>query len=418
MSSATTIKFPSMLKPMQWGTILIGFSVPISVVADNLWLAVVLFSAFFSLATISRIAISHPVARAALMLFAALLLAMLYGATPLKEAGNILMKYIDLMFVPLFIFALSSPTSQHKARLAFFIAMSVTLILSYAVGLKILPVMPWMNIFTDPSNPVIFHSHITQNNLMAFAIFLALLEWRDAVIPSKKYIWGAFAVLASINVLFMVQGRTGYLVLLILVAWFTWTSIRRFMLKREKNWGWWQGLMLIAALCILVLSAYHTSQRLHERVSMVAAEYQAWTPNHGHDTSTGQRLDFYSNALQIVREHWLIGVGTGGFPAAFEKQVAETEVLRTHNAHNEYLMISTQTGLIGLSLMLYLFYTQWRVAPQLPSPLEQDAARGLVLAYIVNCMFNSALHDHADGLFFAFMTALLFANLKLGSKRD
>jgi hypothetical protein len=27
-------------------------------------------------------------------------------------------------------------------------------------------------------------------------------------------------------------------------------------------------------------------------------------------------------------------------------------------------------------------------------------------------MLNSALHDHADGLFFAFMTAALFAGLK------
>lgn len=418
MSSNTTIKFPSIQKLMQWGTILIGCSVPISVVADNVWLAFVLFGALFSTPAISRIAIAHPVARAALMLFTALLLAMLYGETPLKEAVNILMKYIDLMFVPLFIFALATPASQHRARLAFFIAMSVTLVLSYAVGLKILPVMAWMNIFTEPGNPVIFHSHITQNNLMAFAIFLALLEWRDTVAPVKKMIWGSFALLASINLLFMVQGRTGYLVLLILLAWFAWTSVRRFMLNRGKNWGWQQGLLLITGLCIVALTAYFTSQRLHDRVAMVAAEYQAWTPNHGHDTSTGQRLDFYSNSLQIVREHWLLGVGTGGFPAAFEKQVAGTEVLRTHNAHNEYLMISVQTGLVGLGLMLYLFYTQWRLAPLLPSAFEQDAARGLVLAYLVNCLFNSALHDHADGLFFAFMTAVFFANLKLESKRE
>jgi hypothetical protein len=33
-------------------------------------------------------------------------------------------------------------------------------------------------------------------------------------------------------------------------------------------------------------------------------------------------------------------------------------------------------------------------------------------------MLNSALMDHADGLFFAFMTAVLFANLKTGTKND
>ena len=108
----------------------------------------------------------------------------------------------------------------------------------------------------------------------------------------------------------------------------------------------------------------------------------------------------------------MFGVGTGGFADAFAKQVQGTEVMQTRNPHNEYLMVSAQTGLIGLVFMLYLFYTQWRCAPLLDRPFTQDAARGLVLAYLVNCSFNSALMDHADGLFFAFMTAALYADLK------
>jgi len=66
---------------------------------------------------------------------------------------------------------------------------------------------------------------------------------------------------------------------------------------------------------------------------------------------------------------------------------------------------------LGLALLLYLFYTTWRCAPLLGTALEQDAARGLVLAYMVNCALNSALHDHADGLFFSWMVAVLFAGL-------
>jgi O-antigen ligase len=141
-------------------------------------------------------------------------------------------------------------------------------------------------------------------------------------------------------------------------------------------------------------------------------EYQVWQPNHGKDTSTGQRLDFFYNTLQIIRQHPVLGVGAGGFPVAFARQAKDNGAMPTHNPHNEYLMIAAQTGVIGLALLLYLFYTQWRCAPQLNTPFEQDAARGLVLAYVVNCLFNSPLLDHADGLFFAFMTSVLFANLK------
>jgi hypothetical protein len=58
----------------------------------------------------------------------------------------------------------------------------------------------------------------------------------------------------------------------------------------------------------------------------------------------------------------------------------------------------------------------WRYAPLLPTSFEQDAARGLLIAYMINCMLNSALMDHSDGLFFAFMTAVLFSNLKTGAR--
>jgi len=289
------------LVPLQWCVMLIGLSVPISVALDNVLMAVVLLGALFSLGSISRIAATQPVARAALMLFAILFLAMLYGATPLKEAVSTLGKYIDLMFVPIFIFLLADEAVRRKARHAFILAMLITLFMSYLVGLKILPIMSWMTVFAEPGNPVIFHSHITQNNMMAFAVFLALLEWRDATTLAKRIFWGAFAVLGIFNTLFMVQGRTGYLILLVLLGWFVWTSLARHMRKRGKSWGWKQGVSIVLVIIVGSFAAYQGSARLHDRVALVASDYQAWTPDHGKLTSTGQRLDFYSNTLQIVR---------------------------------------------------------------------------------------------------------------------
>jgi O-antigen ligase len=402
------------LVPLQWCVVLIGLSVPISVALDNVLLALILLGALFSLGSISRIAVSHPVARAALLLFSSLVVAMFYGETPLKEAFSLLGKYYDFLFVPVFIYLLSGDLVRRRARYAFIAAMGVTLLLSYLVGLKVLPVMSWMTVIAEPGNPVIFHSHITQNNMMAFAVFLALLEWRDAATAARRYAWGAFALLGAVNVLFMVQGRTGYLILLVLLGWFAWASLARHMQKRGRNWGWRQGLLVLLAIATVAFTAYQTSSRLHERVDQVQTDYRTWVEEGGRLTSTGQRLDFYSNSLQIVREHPLLGVGTGGFPAAFARQIQGKDVMETKNPHNEYLMIAVQTGLIGFALLLYLFYTLWRYAPALQTSFEQDAARGLVLAYMTNGMLNSALRDHADGLFFALMAAVLFAGLKRG----
>lgn len=402
------------LPVLRVSVILLGFSIPISVALDNLLLAVLLLGALFYARAIWQIVTQHPVARAAWLLFAVLLLAISYGMTPLREAFGTLAKYLDLAMIPVFMLLLSRETIRHRAQYAFLAAMGLTLVLSWLVGLKLLPVQHWMSVFAEPDNPVIFYSHITQNNMMAFAIFLALLKLRDTTSMGVRIMWGIFALLGVANVLFMVQGRTGYMITLVLLGWYTWSTLARYLHRRGREWDWRHGTAVLLMLTGLVMAAYHASPQLHGRVNLVVAEYQAWQPNHGKDSSTGQRLDFYYNTLQIVRQQPVFGVGTGGFPDAFVKQTQGTDVLQTRNPHNEYLMITAQTGVVGLALLLYLFYTLWRSAPLLNNPLQQDASRGLVLAYLVNCLFNSALLDHADGLFFAFMTAVLFASLKPG----
>lgn len=393
-------------------TALIGLAVPISTAISNLLMAVALLGGLFHARAIWQIVKNQPVAQAAWLLFGALWLGTLYGATPWREAMGLLGKYIDLAFIPVFMLMFSSMSARLWGQRAFFAASGLILLLSYLVGLKLLPVQSWMTMLAAADNPVIFHSHITQNNMMAMAIFLALLNAREAASKPLRWAWAGLAGLALFNVLFMVQGRTGYLILFTLLGWLVWATLARFVQQRGKKWGFRQAALIVFGMIAVIVLALQLSPRLHERVSAVGSEYLAWQPNHGEGTSTGERLDFYYNTLQIIQQHPLTGVGTGGFAAAFSQQTADTAAKKTPNPHNEYLMMTAQIGLAGGLLLLYLFYTQWRCAPRLATPFSQDAARGLVLAYMVNCAFNSALLDHADGLFFAWLTALLFADTR------
>ncbi len=391
---------------------LIGLAVPISTALSNILLAMTLLGGLFYTRAIWQIVQNQPVAQAAWLLFGALWLGTLYGATPWREAMGLLGKYIDLAFIPLFMLIFSADIARRWAQRAFFAASGLILFLSYLLALKLLPVQSWMTDLASPDNPVIFHSHITQNNMMAMAIFLALLAAREAVSAKLRWAWAGFAGLALFNVLFMVLGRTGYLILFTLLAWLVWATLARYANRRGKKWGLRQAAIIVFGMIAVIVLALQLSPRLHERISAVGSEYLAWQPNHGEGTSTGERLDFYYNTWQIIQQHPLIGVGTGGFAAAFTQQTAGTAAKKTPNPHNEYLMMTAQIGLAGGLLLLYLFYTQWRSAPRLTTPFAQDAARGLVLAYMVNCTFNSALLDHADGLFFAWLTALFVAQTR------
>ena len=68
--------------------------------------------------------------------------------------------------------------------------------------------------------------------------------------------------------------------------------------------------------------------------------------------------------------------------------------------------------MIGLALLLHLFWQHWRLAPRLATSFETHLSRGLLLTIAVGCLFNSFLLDHTEGLLFAWMTGLCFSGLR------
>jgi O-antigen ligase len=212
--------------------------------------------------------------------------------------------------------------------------------------------------------------------------------------------WAALAGLAAFDVLFLVQGRTGYFVLATLVV--------LLLLERLR----WRGLAAAAVVVLLGFgSAYEFSNSFRTRISQMGSEAEQWQPGVATDTSVGYRLEFSRNTLGIIEQHPWVGVGTGGFARAYAERVEGTAMQATNNPHNQYLLITAQLGVVGLALLLLIFVQQWRCASRLPKQTCRTLARGLVLTYIVAGMFSSPLIDHAESLLFAWLSGLLFAAL-------
>jgi len=407
------LSFPALTRLARWPFIALAIAIPLSTALDNVLLAILLILVLIGgSGQVFHNMVQNPVARASVLLFAMLALGMMYGAASLKEAVDILGKYVDLAFIPLMMVVAHDTNTQRRVLQTFLTIMMATALLSWMVGLGILPVAKWMWIGCLPENPAIFRGSITQNMLMAYAVYLLILQVCMASIIWKKWALIALAVFSSSSVLFMVQGKTGYLILLGLLLYFAWIMLAQKLRDRGRSIGWKEliGIGLIGL--ILAVAAYQASPRLHDRVDQAVNEFQLWHPNvqKGH-SSTGERLEFYYNTFGIIKQHPWLGIGTGGFPAAYAQQVQGMNLFKTNNPHNEFLMVTVQTGILGFVLLLYLFYTQWHFAARLPSSFERDAARGLVLTMVITSLFNSPLHDHTEGVFFAFASALLFVNL-------
>jgi O-antigen ligase len=396
----------------RWLAIALAFSIPVSTALDNVLMAALLVAVLASNARAVMHTVRHnPAARAGVLLFALLAAGMFYGAAPLRIGVDMLGKYVDLAMLPIMLIALRDGVTRKRAMLAFLAAMSATAFLSLLVGLHVIPVAKWMWWGITPDNPAIFRSSITQNILMAYAVYLLGLRARNATELAKRWTNAAFALFLGTVVLFLVPGRTGYIILFALLGLFCWNEVLRRLQARGKRLDWRVPAAAALLVPIVALGVYHAVPRLHERIDMGVAEFRDWQPNVHKETSIGERMEFYYNTFSIVERHPLMGVGTGGFESAYAEQIRGKDQMLTPNPHNEYLLMFVQLGFLGLVLLLYLYVTQWRCAARLPTPYEQQAARGLVLTFAIGCLFNSLLLDHTEGIFFAFMSALWFSNL-------
>ena len=390
----------------KWIAIPIGFTLPISTAADNILLYLAL--AFFLLGghyqQKLRSIMTNPVAVAVLLLVSALLLGGLYGNAAWRDVLHYWRKYAPLLSILFLIPLFQDKASREYALNGFMLAMALTLFLSYVIATGWFADRGWFQ--GTAENAFVFKLHITQNVFMAFFAYLLAIKARHAVEAKWRMLFGAAALLAAYNVLFMVGGRTGYVVLAALLVYFCF------------RWMRWKGLVLATLVGITVAgTGYFASNALRERVDLVAHETSAWQPGQGAISSSGLRMDYWSNSLRIIREHPVLGVGTGGFEKAYAEKIQGTGMALSNNPHNQFLLIAAQLGLVGLVLLLYLFFQQWRAAAWLPTLFEQDMARGMLLTIMSGSLLNSLLLDHVEGLFFAWMSGVLFAGLRATRQR-
>ena len=395
----------------QWAAVALGFSIPLSVALDNVLLPIVVAGWLASGNWRGKwdAVRGNGIALAALALFGLLLVGTLYGERDPGDTSLYLSKYLDLLFIPVFAFVMREEPARRRAIYALAAGLAVVLVLSYLLRFG---VIPRSDIFAgDASYAVVFKTRQTHNLLMALGAFLFARLALAAGTRRLRLIWATLALLAIANATLVVQGATGYLVLGALALYLG------YAMRGRQGLAWAIGAGAALAIALVLVPG-----PFQQRVAQIRSEISQWQPGIPNaSSSVGTRLEFYRLTFGIVRDRPLLGSGTGSFPKAYADATRNRAALPSRNPHNEYLLIMVQLGLVGLVALLHLFWTNWRLAPRLASPLEHHLARGLILTMAVGCLFNSWLLDHTEGLLYAWLTGLLFGGLEsrnMGSKEQ
>jgi hypothetical protein len=137
--------------------------------------------------------------------------------------------------------------------------------------------------------------------------------------------------------------------------------------------------------------------------------YQKGGNPSGH--SFTQRIEYYKIAWQIIREHFWVGTGTGGYFKAYQEKYDQNPYFKDEQfrqrSHNMFLCYWVDYGLIGLGFICFAFtYPVFREK-------KQKSFLLLIFLFIVllSCLNEDTLANHDGITFFATLYAVfLFAD--------
>ncbi len=129
------------------------------------------------------------------------------------------------------------------------------------------------------------------------------------------------------------------------------------------------------------------------------------------------RISIWKSALTAYNAKPILGWGLGGFEAAYklhripdENSVGRFEK-STAFAHNEFLQIAVETGILGLSAWMMfvwiLLKNGFKQAKENPENWEITAALACVVSLLVHSFFDFNLHLPILGFLFSFFAAVL-----------
>jgi len=290
-----------------------------------------------------------------------------------------------------------------RALAAFMLAATLVLAASYAMQFGLLPQREL--VATAPSMRNTVFKEYTQQGLAwlmlgSMAVSVAACARSRAVRATAL----ALAAAVLVAVALLLQSRTAYLVLAPLVLYWLWRWIATH--RRYPRWVAASAGIAVAAVAVaLALNAPPVEQRL---VSSLSAELRSYRDSQA-PTSAGVRLRLWQDTLPIVAAAPVFGHGLGQWRPQHESRTAghaDAESFWFGHPHQEFLLVLSEQGVAGLTVLLLLIVALSRRIAALPEP-QRGFFACLVLIYLSAGLFNGLWSDFTHRHTFVLLLACM-----------
>jgi O-antigen ligase len=175
--------------------------------------------------------------------------------------------------------------------------------------------------------------------------FAMMAAFKPGMSGPKRALLG-FAALLMVATIFLCGSRGGFISLVFQVLF---ASI--VLLWRSRR----VGLVLSLTVVFILAAAFGTwlgSDRLLGRLGDVSSEIRA--------ENAGGRLQLAKDSLQMFTQHPLTGWGLGSFPVIYPKFRTFVTDLYVNEAHNDFVQLLVETGILGFSVAITLLVMVFR----------------------------------------------------------
>jgi O-antigen ligase len=132
------------------------------------------------------------------------------------------------------------------------------------------------------------------------------------------------------------------------------------------------------------------------------------------DVTTG-RSNIWHVTVEVIKANLPFGAGLGAFGVAYTPHDSMSGLERVEQAHNDYLQVLADAGLVGLLIggfFLYRLFVSGRAAMSIHNTYRRGIAYGAlagIFAILVHSIFDFVLHTTAVSVMFLALTGLLIA---------
>ena len=237
---------------------------------------------------------------------------------------------------------------------------------------------------------------------MAIAIPLGML-FTGSVAQDKRLIYLTAAVLMGVSIV-LSGSRGGLIALIVEIAFLVLVTYS----QRERGSTFLKVALGVGIVVAIIagtafVGGENTLTRISEEQAVVAPE------------GTATRPQIWNVTLKMIAANMPFGVGLGGYGVAYTKYDEASGFERVEQAHNDYLQVLSDGGIIGGVLGLAFLFLVFRLglnAIRVSHLERRGIAAGAfagIFGVLLHSLFDFVLHTTAIALLFLTLVGMLIA---------